>query len=233
MNSIICTWSVKLPKGSIAVWPDGCRDLIAIIGKKQPLKVICSGLDVSVRQVVCTNETRFFGVRLTPGVTFPWERIDSEKMRMDVSLSQYLPSCCQCWDFLVDHGVVFNELIKQIESLTCSAPNWVVDYLQELWTEEAGICGSLSERSIRRNLVQATGAPPKFWQSLARARKVGIEISRSDNGLASIAADYGFSDQAHMNREIRRWFGCTPMMLRKNREQAMARLTAPNAFNGF
>ncbi|XPS89971.1 uncharacterized protein Dvar_79900 [Desulfosarcina variabilis str. Montpellier] len=51
--------------------------------------------------------------------------------------------------------------------------------------------------------------------------------------MASIAADYGFSDQAHMNREIRHWFGCTPMMLHTNREQAIARLAAPDAFNGL
>jgi len=233
MNLIVCTWSVQLPKGSVAVWPDGCRDLVAIIDKEQPPKVICSGLDLSVRHVVCKNETRFMGVRFTPGVTFPWDRVDTGKMRRDVSLSQHLQSCCRHWDYWADQKEVINELIRQIESLACSAPDWVVNYLQELWTEKARRGGSLSERSIRRKLVQATGAPPRFWQSLARARKVGLEISRSDNALASIAANYGFSDQAHMNREIRRWFGCTPMMLRANREQAMGRLTAPDAFHGL
>jgi len=79
-------WSVQFPKGSVAVWPDGCRDLIAIIDKKQPLRIICSGLDVSVRNVVCTNETRFLGVRLAPGVTFPWDNADSDKMRIDASI---------------------------------------------------------------------------------------------------------------------------------------------------
>lgn len=233
MNPIVCTWSVQLSKGSVEVWPDGCRDLISIIDRKQPPKVICSGLDVSVRHVVCTNETRFLGVRLTPGVTFPWDRVDPGKMRMDVALSQYLPSFGRHWDFWADHEEVLNELIGQIESLACSAPNWVVDYFQELWTEKAESACSLSERSIRRKLVQATGAPPRFWQSLARVRKVGLEICRSDTTLASIAADYGFSDQAHMSREIRRWFGCTPMMLRANREQATTRLTAPNGFQGL
>jgi len=233
LNSIVCKWSTQLPKGSVAVWPDGCRDVIAIFEKKQPLRIICSGLDASVRNVVCTDETRFLGVRLAPGVTFPWDQEGSEKMRLDVSILKHLPSFCRPWDFGTDHEDVFNELVRQIAYLASPAPNWLGDYFQHLWTEKKGRDCAFSERSLRRKLVQTTGASPKFWQRLARVRKAGMAISRSDHPLAAIAADYGFSDQAHMNREIRRWFGCTPMMLRANREQAFARLTAPNAFHEF
>lgn len=232
MNLIVCTWDTQLPKGSDVVWPDGCRDLIAIIPKKQPPKVICSGLDVSVRHVVCTDETRFLGIRLTPGVTFPWDRADPDKMRMDVDLSKYLPSCGQYWGFRTDHGEVLDELTRQINSLACPAPSWVTNYFRDLRSGKMKDACSLSERSIRRKLVEVTGAPPRYWQGLVRARTVGMEVARSDASLASIAADYGFSDQAHMSREIRRWFDCTPMTLRTNREQAMARLTAPDVFHG-
>ena len=232
VNPIICTWEAQLPQGNGLVWPDGCRDLIAIIPREQRPKVICSGLDGSARQIICETETRFVGVRLAPGVTFPWDTGDPRKMRLDVELSYYLPSFGQCWSFRTDRELVLNELIRQIDSMACPAPNWVANYFDELRTGMVVNIQSLSERSMRRKLVQATGAPPRYWQGLVRARKVGLEVSRSDTSLASIAADHGFSDQAHMSREIRRWFGCTPMTLRANRDQAMAQLAAPDVLRG-
>jgi len=232
MNPIICTWDAQLLKGTELVWPDGCRDLIAIMTKDQRPKVICSGLDSSARQIICDTETRFVGVRLAPGVTFPWDTRDSRNMRLDVDLSHYLPTFGQCWSFQIGRELVLNELIRQIDSLACPAPGWVENYFGELRNGLVGNIESLSERSVRRKLVQATGAPPRYWQGLVRARKVGLEVSRTDASLASIAADHGFSDQAHMSREIRRWFGCTPMTLRANREHAMARFTAPDVLCG-
>ena len=31
-----------------------------------------------------------------------------------------------------------------------------------------------------------------------------------DTALADIAADVGYADQAHMSRDVRSWFGCSP-----------------------
>jgi AraC-like DNA-binding protein len=36
----------------------------------------------------------------------------------------------------------------------------------------------------------------------------------SANSLAELAADQGFSDQAHMTREFRHWLGVTPAQVR-------------------
>jgi len=230
MNPIICTWHLQLPKSNSVVWPDGCRDLIAIISRTRPPEVLCSGLEGAARPVLCTDETRFVGVRLAPGVTFPWERADPEGMRMDEDFSEHLASSKQHWGFAHDPKAILETLIRTIDSLASSPPSWVSNYFEDLNDGTAGRVSSLSERSVRRQLVKATGAPPKYWSGLGRARKAGLEVSRSEVPLAAVAADNGFSDQAHMSREIRRWFGCTPKSLRANREQAITRFSAPDAF---
>lgn len=212
------------------VWPDGCRDLIAMVRKKGPVRLILSGLDEGVRHVVCSEQTRFIGIRLTPGVIFPWEKECTGKLKQDTTMETYLPGGFGDWDFSVDTDDIRGELIRQIERLASPSPEWIYDYIRELGFQEKKQKVPLSERSIRRALVRHTGASPIFWQRLARARKAGLTLLHDDSSLASIAADTGFSDQAHMNRELRHWFGQTPMMIRSNRETASARLHSPDAF---
>lgn len=233
MNPIVCTWSLKLPKGSDVVWPDGCRDLIAIIPQTNPVKVICSGLDSSARIISCVEETLFVGVRLSPGVRFPWDQSDVSHVYTDFDLSAYFHSLGHSFNFQTEPQVVLYALSRYIYSCAEPSPAWLANYFQDLHNGDAKRISTLSERSIRRNLVQATGAPPRYWHGLARARKVGLEVCGSDNPLVFIAADYGFSDQAHMTREIKRWFGCSPKRLRANRELAIARLAAPDVFYGL
>ncbi|TYT73993.1 helix-turn-helix domain-containing protein [Desulfobotulus mexicanus] len=228
MGDIICSWKVCLPGGKSLVWPDGCRDLIAILPKNQAPELICSGLDTSPRIVICPEETRFVGIRLAPGLTFPWEKDDPGSKCRDLSISPYPPSW-QRFCFEADHDEIQNALLEVV-SLASPAPHWITDYLTELGTEGIKRATAFSQRSIRRHLVRFTGASSNYWKGLARVRKAGSAIATSDIALADIAADHGFSDQAHLNREIRRWFGCTPKMLRMNRELSTARLTAPDAF---
>lgn len=49
---------------------------------------------------------------------------------------------------------------------------------------------------------------------LARARKAARALNGS-LGLVEIADVYGYSDQAHMNREFKHWFNTSPAVLRK------------------
>ena len=65
----------------------------------------------------------------------------------------------------------------------------------------------VSERSLERLLTQRTQRGPRFWRNLARALAGG-------KPLAQLAADHGYADQAHMARDLLRWFGATPTRLR-------------------
>jgi AraC-like DNA-binding protein len=76
----------------------------------------------------------------------------------------------------------------------------------------------LSERSFRRHCVSAIGVGPKtlqrmlrFQTFLARAQ-FALSVGRNPalGGLARLAADTGYADQAHLTRECVRLTGVTP-----------------------
>jgi AraC-like DNA-binding protein len=41
-----------------------------------------------------------------------------------------------------------------------------------------------------------------------------VRALAGDVPLAALAADHGYADQAHMTRDLRRWFGASPSRLR-------------------
>lgn len=230
MSLIVCSWAMKLPEGHFSVWPDGCRDLIAIIPRDRAATVVCSGLDSAPRQVVCDDDTLFVGVRLAAGVAFPWEEHDPCSRHDDQVVSPTPFTDFHGWDLETDYDEALHELVNVVNDFASPPPSWVPECIEELRRGDVRRLMSLSKRSIRRKLADATGAPPRYWRSLARVRQAALEAVRSEAPLVAVAANNGFSDQAHMSREIRRWLGATPMMLRNHREQAVERLSAPDVF---
>ncbi|WP_327072886.1 helix-turn-helix domain-containing protein [Kitasatospora purpeofusca] len=81
----------------------------------------------------------------------------------------------------------------------------------------------LSERQLRRRVTDAVGYGPKtlqavlrFRRAVARARSGGGgsgEGAGAVPGLAAVAAQAGYADQAHLTREVRRWSGVSPTVL--------------------
>lgn len=82
----------------------------------------------------------------------------------------------------------------------------------------------VSLRSLQRVLERAALPQPRFWSQLARARRAGRALL-SSTPLIEIAADHGYSDQAHFTREMRRWFTVTPQAAR-NCASFAAQITA-------
>ena len=73
----------------------------------------------------------------------------------------------------------------------------------------------LSLRSLQRRFQDRHLPPPEFWRLLARARRA-VALLPTPAPLAEIAAECGFSDQAHMSRAMARWFGHSPAQLRRD-----------------
>lgn len=72
----------------------------------------------------------------------------------------------------------------------------------------------LSQRQIERLFKRWLGITPKHYQRILRAKKVTLFLRRHKNGnLADIAQKFGFSDQAHMTRELRTIACITPRQI--------------------
>ncbi|ABW30471.1 transcriptional regulator, AraC family [Acaryochloris marina MBIC11017] len=70
----------------------------------------------------------------------------------------------------------------------------------------------ITPRTLQRLITSQTGQPPRFWLQLARVRQAALALKTS-TPLKDIAHIHGYSDQSHMSREIKHWFGVSPSNL--------------------
>jgi AraC-like DNA-binding protein len=74
----------------------------------------------------------------------------------------------------------------------------------------------VSERHLRRIFREAIGYGPKTLDRVLRFRRfisLGAAIARGEEQLAGVAAQLGYSDQAHLSREIASLSGLSPRRL--------------------
>ena len=76
----------------------------------------------------------------------------------------------------------------------------------------------MSERTLRRKFTGVTGLSPRLYQAILRAeRTFGIIYHNPEARAADIVDACGYSDQAHLIHEVRRFALATPGELRRNR----------------
>jgi AraC-like DNA-binding protein len=74
----------------------------------------------------------------------------------------------------------------------------------------------ISDRQLRRRFHQAVGYGPKTLDRVLRFRRLVAQagaVAAGESDLARVAADLGYADQAHMNRDCLRLSGLTPTAL--------------------
>jgi methylphosphotriester-DNA--protein-cysteine methyltransferase len=79
----------------------------------------------------------------------------------------------------------------------------------------AGVAAELGvgERQLRRRLLTSVGYGPKVLARVARLRRL---VALADSPLAARALEAGYANQAHMNEEVRRLTGATPVRFLKD-----------------
>jgi AraC-like DNA-binding protein len=192
-----------------AVLPDGCVDLLVMSCSKTGRHIVrVTDWDFAPRSVRLGEGTCLTGYRLQPGTTVDLAEFDIADRDLSTLETKI--------DDLARHDPEVSEIIDAL----CLPGNSV-----HRLARQQGV----SERTLQRRFRDLSLPTPAFWRQLGRARRA-VQALPCRVPLAEIAAHYGYSDQAHMTREFVRWFGWTPVQLRR-KPAAIADLAQPGLGN--
>jgi len=194
--------------GTAVVLPDGCRDLIVRLAPGEAPYWFISDLPSSVETVPFAAGVAMKGLRLRAGT-----RID--EARLIAAVGHMSPDD--------DRGLRL--LIAEFCARDGNTDEALVALAEAASVAQGARRAGVTIRTLQRQVMDATGRSPLYWQRLARIRRAGRTL-RTTASLAEIACGHDFADQAHFSRECRHWFGLTPAALRQ-RGDLLAMLAAP------
>lgn len=188
------------------VLPDGCQDLIWMQRAGERPVWFIAPLTAGPYAVMNDRPVHYRGYRIRPGTMLASadlldaaERCGGEGEPQDV-----LP-------LLDAHARRPLSVVECLDALACRRR-----------VDHAARSLGVSVRTLARTVERSTGYPPVFWCRLARIRTAAHDLVSAARhphpgrglALAELAANHGFSDQAHFSRECRGWLGFSPRDLR-------------------
>jgi hypothetical protein len=217
-SHVACLWVKTGPSGRIV--PDGCAD------------IVWTGDDL----IVAGPSTRAFSADVSAGGTKLGMRfkVGAAGAALGLPASELVnrsPRLTQLWNGAGDELVArVGEADSPAARLRVLAPalgrrlrdadgvdpvvrGAVLGVAADPRVRMAGLSDGLGERQLRRRFDAAVGYAPKTLAGVLRLQRF-LELSRAgDTGLARMALDAGFADQAHLTRECGRLTGLTPAAL--------------------
>jgi AraC-like DNA-binding protein len=217
-----------LPPGAAFVRvPDGCGDL-----------VWCDG-QISVygprtkANTIAGSATGLLGLRFLPGAAAKWlgvsagqivnvraplEEFGKYRAQRLIQAVRDAPDVCTA-------GARLERALADTIGPETVLDRACLDTVLELLESQHGAGGFLralqrayrcSERHARRETIKTFGYPPKTVERIWRVQRF-LHVARAPGriNLARMASTVGFSDQAHMTREVRSITGLTPGQLLK------------------
>ncbi|WP_312878105.1 helix-turn-helix domain-containing protein [Lentzea indica] len=190
---LACLWTRTVSSPTVQrVVPDGCTDLM---WSPSTGALFVAGPDTQAQLAVVEPGT-LYGVRLPPGAFPSVFGVPAHAVRdLRVPLSELVPgvrlrSFSDMVSFCASR-VVVDPALAATASLLRSA-----DVASAAW--EIG----LSSRQLRRRSLDAFGYPPKVLQRVLRF-DAAMRLAWDGLPFASVAAEAGYADQAHLAREVR------------------------------
>lgn len=202
---VVCVWRCQTTGGRVL--PDGCAD---IVWNGSALSVV--GPATRVSGVTVAPGLDAFGVRF---------RIGAAREALGLPVDELLDREVAIDDVWGARGAA---LMRQVEAE--ASPEPVLAELgrrarlglppPDLLVRAAVLGGdpAIGERQLRRRFAASVGLRPKALGSVLRFQRFLALAGRShEKGLARLAANAGYADQAHLARESRRLAGAPPSVL--------------------
>ena len=221
-DSVACYWiSVTPPHhgpAAASVMPDGCTDLIWQSGRG----AFIAGPDTGPAPTQLAAGTVLVGARFWPGAGGPAFGVPLAELRdQRVEVSDCLPGLARQLPADLTPDRAFSAMASACHQFVAVRPpdrlvRHATNLLAHGQTTVAGLCDTLalSERQLRRRFDDTVGYGPKTMQRVLRFRRVLAQLTVTpDADLANLAVQVGYSDQAHLTREVSRLAGLTPAAL--------------------
>ena len=209
---VSCCWEQQVAVDAVQrILPDGCADLLMF--ESGVREVV--GLFDGVATPFLPADIRLRGIRFRPEAVGAVFGVDAATLRnRTVALADVVGA--RCAGRLADEPRI-DAWIRSVE-LDRRAVAAVRLLAGELQVEDVSARIGVSVRQLRRIVLSEVGVGPKAFQRIARLSRFLASAERGE-GLASAAAAAGYSDQAHMTREVRRLSGWTPAALLADRSR--------------
>ncbi|MFI6319456.1 DUF6597 domain-containing transcriptional factor [Nonomuraea sp. NPDC050556] len=208
---VACLWhQTTSADGTHLVVPDGCVDLIW-----GPTGVHVAGPDTGPMPTPMRVGDTYAGVRFLPGAVGEVFGVPVEAMRdMRVPTSD-LPSP---WREMAEEGgagiegrarVLLTAVEKRLRETGAPDPaaGAIAAALRRgVSVREVAWDLGFSERQLHRRSVGSFGYSPKTLQRIVRFQRA-LRLARAGVGLAEVAAESGYADQAHLANDVKRLSG--------------------------
>lgn len=235
---VACTWAGRLGDDGVAyteqVLPDGCIDLVW-----DGERLFVAGPDTGPVPVARRSGGFFVGLRFRPGAAPTFlgvaasdlldQRVDGSDVlghRAD-RLAGTLAAALGDRRRLRDAALVFEREAlgwrggalapdPLVEAVVASLGAGPTSRPVATLASELGV----GERRLHRSCTVAVGYGPKTLDRVLRFRRfLSLAESRRQLGLASLAVEAGYADQAHLSRECQRLAGTPPAGLVRTARQ--------------
>jgi len=236
-KSVEAVWTYyNVQDKSHTIIPDGRADLILTFD------ILLGGKVSNIRPIICLPFTKalvmnikahqgFIGIRFRAGSADTFLNTPICNISDSLQSGKHALAHAPWLENLYRNKNSVNQLFTSINQHLCVKPtqsrsSMVTDILS-LIHETQGLSQvssiaqqiDFSERTINRQFSNAVGLSPKQYSSIIRLRRAMECLADPNYAISSIAVDCGYSDQAHMTRELKNYMGQTPTRLQKSIDQ--------------
>lgn len=214
-----------------AVFPDGCVSLLYRRNKRLDLNLLLlKGLSLETFQTEVFAGDIHWGIKFLPSASAKILRCDPKDIPTQAIFDdKFLPHLTfnllnrlsKCNDFN-ESIKIFEEVLANLEIAKSEIDEKITQAVKLIEaangepkiSEIAGVLG-LSTRQLERRFKKSSGITPKQFSRICRLRATAINTLENNMNWANRAAEMGFTDQAHLIRELSALTGDSPKSFEK------------------
>lgn len=204
------------------VIPDGCISILCRFNRASSERaLLIKGLDTEPFRTIVDGADCHWGVKISPAAARAVFGCPPESLKTGPVLNRFPKLTTGLADPRVkcfeDFAAVLVSRFEKLgidsstaDPVVSGAVRSIAGSAGEIKVSEVANLVGLSPRQLTRRFRSASGLTPKQFARFCRLRATGISLLDSDISWAQRAAELGFTDQAHLARELAALTGDRP-----------------------